>query len=733
MWYVKYFFTFIDIDGNEYRVEIFAWIPYGDAPDAIELIPSENEPLVIEEDNSDDFFEPVRTKTGRIKICTRLVNGGTLNLSDILPVSNKSNPVNVKQVINGDIGSPIFIGFLGCEMYNQAYIGIPEMISIPIISTLEAWKNFHISENKITTPSSLLNSMRSITPYTSRYSSIHYPIDGVDFMSKSINTSIFIDKKEYIDEEAHFYRLEGESYFDIVKAICTFMGWVAREDGRVLYFEKMQGYGLLDDTQTKEMSLLTWRGTGHQRSIRQGKRFAQVTAKLKQLNIDMNIPEIPYGSFALSQYQQIGPSSASSSSKPWVYFLPSAGTDLYSNLTFNFYEGKILMGHDFYYDFQRTSGDANVGSMCYNSIPCANTNSYAYKALNEWDEYTILDAGACLARMQFDEPTSPDYNHTKTKDGLFVCLFPGAWKEHTVYTQPIFEMRSVQAFAASEEGYLNIQGILKMFTAGLSIGTTNPEHILMIDLQIGDMVFTGDLSNPWKHKSQHVEHFFSGYNPPDNNKLYNYALRWQSNMDIDQVDGICIPTFYTENGETKHVMGEVIFRIYPETKFYDKITTSDLWRNNMVFNIFFESLDIKYYPKKSVERTNRSENNYRREVNNSFYEEASIDTEFASWLHNNPSPSLVYNSDQTPMETLTYTKSDNTTEQRRPEQDLLNRMDEYYKSPRTILKLEVGHLDDKPLPLIRLNGINDGKVYVPLSENRNFKTNVCTLTCFETP
>jgi hypothetical protein len=86
-----------------------------------------------------------------------------------------------------------------------------------------------------------------------------------------------------------------------------------------------------------------------------------------------------------------------------------------------------------------------------------------------------------------------------------------------------------------------------------------------------------------------------------------------------------------------------------------------------------------------------------------------------------------------PITTLLYTKRDNTTEARRPEVDLLNRLAAYYGAARQRLELEVSHPTAAPLPLLKLNGINDGKVYLPLSESRDWQTNVCKLTCFEVP
>jgi hypothetical protein len=86
----------------------------------------------------------------------------------------------------------------------------------------------------------------------------------------------------------------------------------------------------------------------------------------------------------------------------------------------------------------------------------------------------------------------------------------------------------------------------------------------------------------------------------------------------------------------------------------------------------------------------------------------------------------------TPMTMLNYGTTQ-SPDMRRPEVDLLNRLVAYYGAARQRLELEVAHPTDAPLPLLKLNGIDDGKVYLPLSESRDWQLNVCQLTCFEVP
>ena len=85
----------------------------------------------------------------------------------------------------------------------------------------------------------------------------------------------------------------------------------------------------------------------------------------------------------------------------------------------------------------------------------------------------------------------------------------------------------------------------------------------------------------------------------------------------------------------------------------------------------------------------------------------------------------------TPMTMLNYGSSQ-SPDMRRPEVDLLNRLATYYGAARQRLELEVAHIST-PLPMLKLNGIGDGKVYLPLAESRDWRTGVCKLTCFECP
>ena len=111
-----------------------------------------------------------------------------------------------------------------------------------------------------------------------------------------------------------------------------------------------------------------------------------------------------------------------------------------------------------------------------------------------------------------------------------------------------------------------------------------------------------------------------------------------------------------------------------------------------------------------------------------FRDEISVDLSIATDAKNIKRATMLWSDETTPVKLLSLDGVDV-----RPEVDLLNRLAAYYGTARQRLSLIVEHPTAAPLPLLKLNGINDGKHYIPLSESRDWRTDECTLTCFETP
>ena len=190
---------------------------------------------------------------------------------------------------------------------------------------------------------------------------------------------------------------------------------------------------------------------------------------------------------------------------------------------------------------------------------------------------------------------------------------------------------------------------------------------------------------------------------------------WNESLGVDEADGIFIkiPSLMT---------GVVSVYVYP----YVNALCADPYTNSM-FDVFISKLDLEYVPLKEELRTDRSENVYATETSQAFRDELSVDCELASYANNTKLATMLWNDATTPAKLISLGGA--TV---RPEADLLNRLATYYGAARQRLELDVAHITT-PLPNLKLNGINDGKVYLPMAESRDWRMGTCRLICMEIP
>lgn len=197
--------------------------------------------------------------------------------------------------------------------------------------------------------------------------------------------------------------------------------------------------------------------------------------------------------------------------------------------------------------------------------------------------------------------------------------------------------------------------------------------------------------------------------------------------------------------------GEIMFPL-PKNNGYYTISSSDIvltiyddFDINGGTNAIISDINLTYEPPYKGGKEDISSNRYVQKLNAS-RDEVNIDLPFASSMNNVNGLTHIYEVHRyhygggeyidyiEPITTINYATDDQgTTEARRPEKDLLDRLASYYGTTRTKLELEVEHPTTAPLPLLRLNGINDGKIYAPMSESRDWQMDTTKLVCMEIP
>lgn len=283
-------------------------------------------------------------------------------------------------------------------------------------------------------------------------------------------------------------------------------------------------------------------------------------------------------------------------------------------------------------------------------------------------------------------------------------------------TDYLYRQRGMLNFRASD-GYirLNVQVSAYLTTDGLKSKLYSQHNTAFaIAIQFGDK---------WAYKSGNnygwtdgASHFMLDIDT-EGKGPQNY-----SGM-TEEKEGLFIPI-------SSDMSGEVIVYIYPETDGYCSADDAPVAN---VTGFLITSLQVDYVPPKDrlYLKEEKSENKYIQLLNTNFRDEVTIESDLATSLNSPTSPSLVMNSASEPTTFIDYTTGALTTKARRPEKDLLSRMASYYGAARQQLKLEVLH-PTQALPLIKLNGIGDGKKYLPLAESRDWAADKSTLTCFET-
>ena len=726
---VRWQVPFVSISGTHYRVDIY---DEGYTGSPVQLLAGD-QPFVTDEDASDDYFAPVRSQSGTLQVCTKIPSGGMLSLNDILPSNNIARPV---RLINTDNSNTIeWQGFLSCEAYSQDYVGIPQNLSLSLISVLEAMDSVHITTTNFTGAKKgnilLYYTLKKIETDCGLacFTNVAYSFASWRILQKYFDPDLFFETKEQINGSTTNYILEGMSCKELLNRLCTFMGWVCREQGTTVYFQRIgEEVGLYKQTlsslqypqwtssqartllelQSANLSGSDWLGTGHQKSALQGAKSVEVVANIEDFEADMDLPDFPGSNPTSSYIKQVDDYNGGDPRN--LYIENIVEQDQFANniTTYAYYYGRILESGDneFTAEYLGTSTQADFLAHAF-----LRTNRALVTYSSDPENYKHY-AGA--AYIRYAVKSSPSATPDSYDQGLYCVFLPGLINRTDL--APIFKLRNPNPVSLYR-GKLHIKMDMLFFAqvATSGIGGWLDHYAYLTNISDAPASITPGV----------CVYIRVG-------KWYWTAAGWSTTLSPygKQLSGggleFDVPV-------TKNIYGEMEIGLLPG------IGINTQFRNmSVLFEAIIKSIDVSFEPENSIQQLDKSENHYFQILSTNFRDEISIGTDLATDCNNIASPSLVMD-DYTATDDSRYTKqidygtSTSATEARRPEVDLLNRLASYYGAARQRLELEVAHPTAAPLPLLRLNGINDGKVYLPLSESRDWQTGVCKLTCFETP
>ena len=691
---VRWRVPFVSLSGTKYEIEIY---DEGYTGEAVTLQAGET-PFVTDEDATDDFFAPIRTQTGTLQVCTAIPGGGTLRLEDILPENNIARPVRLVRYNDPeDLGdwNIDWQGFLSCEAYSQDYTSIPQILDLSVISVLEAMRSIECDIE-------VLNGVQPVhyvVGYALRtveqkvgmslWSKVYVADMANDVMFKYVDTSVFYDRKERINQGYEEHYPVGVSLIDALSSVVTFVGWCVRERGTDVFLQYMgydgdmicstpaDMYDVQWHNRSKvgnglyEMSNFQWRGAGHMIDFKQGAKSVEVTASVEPAEVELAIPDgMPIGSYQTSSSKFYTPGQKEtveegSDEEPAIPAVPYASMEQnFSNV----------------YDFQVIYTDEDSQGRPALAFEGTPSQVFTQSALKSWGGSSPSYLGALVVRI-WDEQKESDTDIV----GLYVN-------------------------GTDVTAYLNLMDerhyCLKM------------RSVLHLNAYNGKLRIN-----------------FKGYTV-QGNRLWNFTkgsiikavIKWgskylQTDCTWSTTPAICSIT-YNEDKDgyeipiKEYLHGEVQVMIMPiklaagVQQNYQYILTD--------FNVSYERPEDVF--------ANRTQNTYFKSLGTYFLDEVTVENTFASNLRNEPSPALMLETDEEYDPILRLTYGDNDV---RPELHLLDRLAKYYGKPRCTVQLETAPMLCAPRSI--LEGINDGKVYIPMAESRDWQMETSTITCMETP
>lgn len=738
---VRWQVPFAAQDGTKYRVDIY---DEGYTGSPVQLTAGET-PFTTDEDDSDDFFAPVRTQSGTLQICTETPSGSTIKLEDILPANNIARPVRLVNLSNSNAVE--WQGFLSCEAYSQDYIGIPQNLDLPLIGVLEAMDSIEVELSESMAFKKILGhvayAMKAIEEKSgmSLFDQMYISTYCKNALTtQSFYNNVYFSTEEQISGDNITVDVHSISAKAILEQVAKFFGCCWREKGKNIYLEALgttsysyQSFATIYNNfvvepkttvwltaqgASEDINNLDWMGNGHKRSITQGMRRVKVTSKLDDFDCNMALEETPVNSLVENPEAR-----------------QATNGEVYVNTNETFYS---LAEHKHYLTKAIFPTDLSGASLQF--VSTQSRINYSRTIFWETNEFRQYYKELVVNQTK---GSNSGINHYITsfmawwrdkdgelRSGLMVCGVPQSllysynpisgrsWSKYALTSSNyLFRQRTPLIFSASK-GYLR----LDVNTLAWSRADGKMPALVYGETMSPTLTMAVQFGNYWLYKAGNSytwDTTFHTIDLPLEKKTTDGELKtignWDVSMGVDESEGIFIkiPNLMT---------GVVSVYVYP----YVNAICLDPYTNAM-FDVFISKLDLTYVPLNEELRTDRSENVYATETSQAFRDELSVDCDLASYANNTKLATMLWNDSTTPAKLITLGGSSV-----RPEVDLLNRLAAYYGSARQRLELEVAHITT-PLPQLLLNGIGDGKVYLPMAESRDWRTGVCKLTCIECP
>lgn len=223
MWKVIYKVPFQSRLGDQYEVRIYEDL--STTPTPVVLVGSD-QPFVTQENDDSDIFTSMRTQTGYLRVVDTTVNGDLLET--LIPSNNTEKLVRVYHK-NNNAENLLWQGFMQAEAYTQSWDNQVKVLEFPVKSLLASLSDVSISSANASLRKNfawyIVQAFTALgeTPLGLNVISNLNDIDA-DMLQVSIDAAMFFQEDEEQNEGSSNKVLVGKSFADILSEIAKLYG-----------------------------------------------------------------------------------------------------------------------------------------------------------------------------------------------------------------------------------------------------------------------------------------------------------------------------------------------------------------------------------------------------------------------------------------------------------------------------------------------------------------------------
>ena len=224
---------FMSLNGSSCRVDIYDDEYTGNTVQ--ELIGSD-EPVVIEEDNTQDLLTVVRVKTGSLNILERYEG----ELDDIMPETATARYIEIYY------GATLaFRGYIQQQSFTSEWTAYPHIVSIAFTSQLGVMDSIRFNIQRGTTDRTIGRILYTLfqklnVDATKNFQRVVFPLEDVSFGGTVRDMVICPDNGDFSPQkDSQTAPFTSITLLEFIEGICNAFGWMAHETADDLIFVKI--------------------------------------------------------------------------------------------------------------------------------------------------------------------------------------------------------------------------------------------------------------------------------------------------------------------------------------------------------------------------------------------------------------------------------------------------------------------------------------------------------------